>query len=105
VPDARLASIYLGDGKTWRGSRRLARLLRRAPGISTVRTDASGLVRALGERSVVIARGAAPHRKVPERHLTEVLAALPGLPGRATAPSPGVQPAGGRKDLRSTLSR
>ncbi|MGD8859316.1 MAG: alpha/beta hydrolase [Myxococcales bacterium] len=105
VADPRLVSVYLGDGKTRRGSRRLLRLLRRAPGISTARADASGLARAIASRSLVIATGAAPHRRVPERHLAEVLAALPGLPKRGAAGAPDAQPAGGRRDLRSTLSR
>jgi hypothetical protein len=81
--DARLVSVYLGNGSTRRESRALLARARRALGAGQVATAGGGtLASELPRRRVLIAPTRAAHRAVPEHHLAEVLAALPYLPKR-----------------------
>ena len=81
-PRARIVSIYLGSGKTYRESRRLYRRMRKRLGPDRVaRVGDQGLLEAITSHRVVIVSGRAPHRLVPQNYLSDVLAAL-GLPKR-----------------------
>ncbi len=82
VKAPRLLSIYLGDGKTSKGSRELYRSARRKLGGGRVaKVGRDGIDAALRTHTLVIAAGRAPHRLVPENYLARVLKAL-DLPAR-----------------------
>lgn len=73
----RLVSIHLGRGKTAHNSERLAARLRRALGRDAVAVVGhEQLSAAVGRRRAVIARGRGPHRRVPQRYLSQLVRAL-----------------------------
>ena len=78
----RLITVSLRGGKPARNCSKLEQLLVRALGPDAVaQAGASELGAAIKSHRFVIAEGRGPHGKVPQRHMTEVLARL-GLPER-----------------------
>lgn len=78
----RLITVSLRGGKPARNCAKLERLLVRAVGRDAVaEARPTELSAAITSHAFVIAEGRGPHGKVPERHMTEVLARL-GLPER-----------------------